>query len=133
MLPCPFSGCNCEYRGRRTEIAQHLKDMPGIHLNLAGQTISIQKRLLEFFEERVTEQNNWIDLLARKVNAAEKTCGAQFIWKIDHYQVESKLGKKCTAYSRHSTRNGSKKRERAREQPSSVRPFSPAVMDTVCL
>ena len=65
-----------------------MKEAPGIHLNMAGKTISIQKSLLQLYEERSNEQKKWIDLLAGKINALEKTYGAQFIWKIDHYQVE---------------------------------------------
>jgi hypothetical protein len=64
-----------------------MKDAPGIHLNIAGKTISIQKKSLQLYEERTTEQKKWIELLTQKVNALEKTYGAQYIWKIDNYQV----------------------------------------------
>lgn len=87
-LACPFADCGCDFRGQRTAIAQHMKESPGLHLNIAGKTISIQKKLLQAYEERTNEQKKWIETLARKVNALEKTYGAQYIWKIDHYQVE---------------------------------------------
>ncbi|CAF1011313.1 unnamed protein product [Rotaria sordida] len=85
-ISCPFHDCGCEYRANRTIITQHIKDSSGIHLNMAGKTISIQKQLLTLYEERSNEQKKWIELLARKINALEKTYGSQFIWKIDHYQ-----------------------------------------------
>jgi hypothetical protein len=68
-----------------------MRESPGLHLNIAGKTISLQKKLLQAYEERTNEQKKWIELLANKVNALEKTYGAQYIWKIDHYQVEIKI------------------------------------------
>lgn len=79
-----------------------MKDSPGIHLNMAGKTISIQKQLLLLYEERSNEQKKWIELLARKVNALEKAYGAQFIWKIDHYSErlqEARTNKKTAIFS----------------------------------
>jgi hypothetical protein len=87
-ISCPFNDCGCEFRGLRNDITRHIKDSPGIHLNMAGKTIAIQKKLLQLYEERTNEQKKWIELLARKVNALEKTYGAHFIWRIEHYQVE---------------------------------------------
>lgn len=87
VLPCPFIECGCDYRGERSQITKHLKESPGLHLNVAGKTISVQRKLLQAFEERLNEQKKWIEVLARKVNALEKTYGAQYIWKIDHYEV----------------------------------------------
>jgi hypothetical protein len=65
-----------------------MKESPGLHLNLAGKSIAIQKKLLQAYEERTNEQKKWIEVLAKKVNALEKSYGAQYIWKIDHYQVK---------------------------------------------
>jgi hypothetical protein len=87
-LSCPFTDCGCNYRGQREDIHKHMRESPGIHLNTAGKTISLQKKLLQVYEERTNEQKKWIEVLARKVNALEKSYGAQYIWKIDHYQVE---------------------------------------------
>jgi TNF receptor-associated factor 4 len=101
-IPCPFNDCGCDFRGHRANIAKHMKDAPGIHLNMTGKTISIQKNLLQLYEERTNEQKIWIELLARKVNALEKTYGAQYIWKIDHYQErlqEARTNKKTTLFS----------------------------------
>lgn len=64
-----------------------MKESPGLHLNVAGRTIAIQKKLLQAYDERMSEQKKWIELLARRVNALDKTYGAQYIWKLDHYQV----------------------------------------------
>lgn len=86
-IACPFQDCGCDYRNYRTAIVQHMKDSPGIHLNQAGKTITIQKRLLALYDERVTEQNKWIELLAKKLSGLEKTYGPQYLWRIDHYQV----------------------------------------------
>ena len=88
-VSCPFGDCGCEFRGQRTEITQHMKDSPGLHLNIAARTIAIQKKLMEAYDERMAEQKKWIESLARRVNALDKTYGAQYIWKLDHYQVPS--------------------------------------------
>ena len=101
-IACPFVDCGCEFRGHRTEITKHIKDAPGIHLNMTGETISIQKQLLLLYEERCKEQKNWIELLSRKVNTLEKTYGTQFIWKIDHYHEhvqDARTNKKTTLFS----------------------------------
>jgi beta-xylosidase len=69
---------------------------------MAGKTIAIQKKLLLLYEERSDEQKKWIELLARKINSLEKTYGAQFIWKIDHYSErleEARTNKKTTLFS----------------------------------
>lgn len=84
------------------DITKHIKDAPGIHLNLVGKTISIQKQLLQIYEDRFNEQKKWIELLTRKVNALEKHYGAQFIWKIDHYTEhlqDARTNKKTTLFS----------------------------------
>ncbi|CAF0991009.1 unnamed protein product [Rotaria sp. Silwood1] len=101
-LSCPFIDCGCEYRGQRVNITEHIKESPGLHLNVAGKTIAIQKKLLQAFEERMNEQKKWIELLTKKVNALEKTYGAQYIWKIDHYQErlqDARSNKKTTLFS----------------------------------
>jgi hypothetical protein len=61
-----------------------MKESPGLHLNLAGKSIAIQKKLLQAYEERTNEQSY----------------GAQYIWKIDHYQVEKmKISfRKCLSF-----------------------------------
>ncbi|CAF0923594.1 unnamed protein product [Adineta steineri] len=100
--PCPFNECGCEYRGHRPDIEKHMKEAPGIHLNMAGKTIALQKKLLQLYEERSNEQKNWIEILARKVNGLEKNYGAQYIWKIDHYSErlqEARSNKKTTLFS----------------------------------
>jgi hypothetical protein len=79
--------CGCEFRGQRNDIAKHMKESPGFHLNISGKTIAIQKKLMQAYEERLNEQKKWIELLAKRVNALDKTYGAQYIWKIDHFQV----------------------------------------------
>ncbi len=69
---------------------------------MAGKTISIQKKLLQLYEECLNEQKKWIELLAKKTNALEKTYGAQFIWKIDHYSErvqDARTNKKTTLFS----------------------------------
>ncbi|CAF1654076.1 unnamed protein product [Adineta ricciae] len=101
-IHCPFTDCGCEYLGRRPDIAVHMKENPGIHLNMAGKTITLQKKALQLYDERIKEQKNWIDLLSRKVNALEKSYGAQYIWKIDRYNErlqEARSNKKTTLFS----------------------------------
>ncbi|CAF1277098.1 unnamed protein product, partial [Didymodactylos carnosus] len=101
-LSCPFADCGCEFKAERMLITKHIKESPGIHLNMTGKTISIQKKLLQVHDERMQEQKKWIELLAKKANASEKSCGSQLIWKIDSYQeklMEAKSGKKPTIFS----------------------------------
>jgi hypothetical protein len=79
-----------------------MKSEPGLHLNMAGKTISIQKKLLQIYEERANEQKKWIELLTQKVNALEKRYGAQFIWKIDKFSerlADARTNKKTTLFS----------------------------------
>ena len=90
-LNCPFVDCGCDYRSERSQMGNHIRESPGLHLNRAGKTIALQNKLLQAFEERLNEQKKWIELLGKQVNALEKTYGAQFIWKIDHYQVKIKI------------------------------------------
>ncbi|CAF0995607.1 unnamed protein product [Rotaria magnacalcarata] len=101
-ISCPFNDCGCEYRGYRAAFVQHMKESSDSHLSLAGKTISIQKQLIKLYEERSNEQKIYIDLLSRKVNALEKTYGAQYIWRIDNYHEkfqEAHTNKKPTLYS----------------------------------
>ncbi|CAM2719264.1 unnamed protein product [Rotaria socialis] len=102
LLSCPFVDCGCEHRSERSLISKHIKESPGLHLNLAGKTIAVQNKLIQAFDERLNEQKKWIEVLAKKVNALEKTYGAQYIWKIDHYQEhlqEARSNKKTTLFS----------------------------------
>lgn len=93
-----------------------MKESPGVHLNIAGKAISIQKKLLQAYEERNNEQKKWIEALASKVNALEKTYGAQYIWKIDHYQVAPPLRVTEVLFRKFLLRSVWKKHEQAEKQ-----------------
>jgi hypothetical protein len=45
-ISCPFVDSNCEFKSLRPAMAKHLKESPGIHLNLMCKTISSQKKVL---------------------------------------------------------------------------------------
>ena len=110
-----------------------MKENPGIHLNMAGKTIALQKKALQLYDERIKEQKNWIDLLSRKVNALEKSYGAQYIWKIDRYNVRHYLFLVFPCMFLLLLRNDYKKLVQIRKPLCLVRHFAQAVMVTVLL
>lgn len=86
-VSCPFADSNCEFKSLRSEMPKHLKESPGIHLNLMAKTISIQKKQLELLSEIIEKQKEHIFSLSSKVNSIEKHSGSQIIWKIDNFNV----------------------------------------------
>jgi hypothetical protein len=66
---------------------KHLKDSPGIHLNMIGKTISLHKKQMQLLSEIVDKQKEQLILLNNKMNALEKFYGSQLIWKIDNFTV----------------------------------------------
>lgn len=86
-MSCPFSDCNCTFKSLKSEMPKHIKESPGIHLNLLCKTISIQKKQLQLLSELVEKQKEQIFTLSNKLTSAEKSYGSQIIWKIDNYTV----------------------------------------------
>ena len=66
---------------------KHMKDSPGIHLNLLCKTVNLQKQQISIISEVVEKQNKEINLSNNKLQILENFFGPQFIWKIDDYSV----------------------------------------------
>ena len=66
---------------------KHLKESPGIHLNLLCKTVSLQKQQISILSEIVEKQNRDIKTSTSKLQSMETIFGPQFIWKIDNYTV----------------------------------------------
>jgi hypothetical protein len=66
---------------------KHLKESPGIHLNLLCKTVSLQKQQISILSEIVEKQNRDIKTSTSKLQSIETIFGPQFIWKIDNYAV----------------------------------------------
>jgi hypothetical protein len=66
---------------------KHLKESPGIHLNLLCKTVSLQKQQISILSEIVEKQNREIKTSVNKLQSIEMIFGPQFIWKIDNYTV----------------------------------------------
>ena len=101
-VPCPFSECQCSFKSLRGDMAKHLKDSPGLHLNLMCKTIQIQKKQMTILSEIVEKQKEQLVMLSTKVDSLEKFYGSQLIWKIDNFAEkynDSKNGKKPTIFS----------------------------------
>lgn len=101
-ISCPFSDCSCTFKSLRTDMAKHLKESPGIHLNLMCKTLSLQKKQMGLLSEIVDQQKDQIFTLTNKINSLEKFYGSQLIWKIDNYAEkynDCKTGKKPTIFS----------------------------------
>ena len=101
-VTCPFADSNCTFKSLRSEMGKHLKESPGIHLNLMCKTISLQKKQLQIISEIIDTQKDQLLKLSSKVSTIEKLNGSQIIWKIDKYAEklnDSKTGKKAIIFS----------------------------------
>lgn len=88
-ISCPFSDSNCTFKSLRGDMPKHLKESPGIHLNLMCKTISMQKKQMQLLSELIEKQKDQISVLTNKISSLEKFYGSQLIWKIDNYTVRS--------------------------------------------
>lgn len=86
-IACPFSDCQCTFKALRSDMPKHLKESPGLHLNLMCKTIQIQKKQMQLLGEIVEKQKEQLVLLSTKVDSLEKFYGSQLIWKIDNFAV----------------------------------------------
>ena len=93
MNPCLLFFYNlasgCAFKSLRTEMPKHMKDSPGIHLNLLCKTVSLQKQQISILSEVIEKQNREIKTSASKLQSLEMIFGPQFIWKIDNYAVSN--------------------------------------------
>lgn len=66
---------------------KHLKESPGVHLNLMCKAISLQKKQIQALTDIIDKQKTQLELLSGKVGVVEKYYGTHLIWKIENYQV----------------------------------------------
>ena len=96
-ISCPFNDSGCTYKSLRSEMGKHLKESPGLHLNMMCKTIGLQKKQLKLMSEIIEAQKDKIVELCAKVDSMEHFNDAQLVWRIDKYAEklsESKGGKK---------------------------------------
>jgi hypothetical protein len=86
-INCPFAECSCTFKSLRSDMAKHLKESAGIHLNLMGKTIVMQKKQMQILTDIIEKQKNQLQSVANKAEALNKFYGSQLIWKIDGYAV----------------------------------------------
>lgn len=68
---------------------RHLKESPGVHLNLMCKAISLQKKQIQVLTEIIDKQKVQLESLSGKVGVVEKFYGTHLIWKIDSYAVRN--------------------------------------------
>ena len=67
---------------------KHLKESPGIHLNLMCKTISMHKKQIEALTSVIDKQKAQLETLDNKVTIVEKYYGTHLIWKLDGFAVK---------------------------------------------
>lgn len=87
QINCPFHDSGCTFKSLRTEMVKHVKESPGVHLNLVGKTIGLQKKQITLLNEIVSKQNEKIEELIGKVNLLDKFSFSTLVWKIDNFEV----------------------------------------------
>ena len=85
--PCPFVESGCEMTATRGEMPKHLKESPGIHLNLLCKAINLQKRQMQILTDIIEKQKDQMFNMNLKLTTLERFYGSQLIWKIDSYAV----------------------------------------------
>lgn len=86
-INCPFSECNCPFKSLRSDMPKHLKESPGIHLNLMCKTLVMQRKQIQILTDIIEKQKGQIQGIANKTESLNKFYGSQLIWKIDGYAV----------------------------------------------
>lgn len=86
-INCPFVECSCTYKSLRSEMPKHLKESPGIHLNLMCKTLALQKKQMQILTDIIEKQKTQLISIASKTETLNKFYGSQLIWKIDNYSV----------------------------------------------
>lgn len=101
-IECPFSECGCAFRSKRGDMPKHLREAPGIHLNLMAKQLNLQKTQINIMTEIVEKQKDQLAELSAKTNIIYRSTATQLIWKIDNYTekfTEAKAGKKGNIFS----------------------------------
>ena len=86
-IACPFGECGCEFKSVRTDMPKHLRETPGIHLNLMNKALGLQRSQIRMLTEVVEKQRVKMFDVANKFDVIEKLHRPQIIWKIDNYLV----------------------------------------------
>ena len=86
-IACPFSDCGCTFRAQREDMPKHLKESPGVHLNLMCKAISLQKKQITVLTEIIDKQKTQLETISGKIGVVDKFYGTHLIWKIDGYAV----------------------------------------------
>lgn len=86
-IECPFKECGCMFRSKRADMPKHLREAPGIHLNLMCKQLAVQKNQINIMTEIVDKQKEQLSELAHKTEIVYRAIGTQLIWKIDNYTV----------------------------------------------
>jgi hypothetical protein len=68
-------------------MAKHMKESPGIHLNLLCKTVSLQKQQMQILGEVIEKHKKEINDANVRLSSMEKIFGPQFVWKIESYSV----------------------------------------------
>lgn len=86
-INCPFGECGCSFKSLRNDMPKHLKESPGIHLNLMCKTLVSQKKQMQILTDIIEKQKALLQAVSNKTEALNKFYGSQLIWKIDNYAV----------------------------------------------
>lgn len=101
-IQCPFVDCGCDFRSKRGEMPKHLREAPGIHLNLMAKQLNLQKNQIQIMTEIIDKQKDQLIELTNKTDIIFRATSCQLIWKIDSYTEkfsEAKAGKKGSIFS----------------------------------
>lgn len=101
-IDCPFIECGCAFKSKRGDMPKHLREAPGIHLNLMCKQLSLQKAQIGIMTEIIDKQKDQLTDLSSKTEVVHRSTGTQLIWKIDAYTekfMEAKSGKKGNIFS----------------------------------
>ena len=86
-INCPFRDAGCTFKALKSDMSQHIKESPGVHLNLMAKAVSNQKRHIQTLGEIIEKQKVTIDCLLSKVASMSRFNCSQLIWKIDNFEV----------------------------------------------
>ena len=101
-IDCPFLDCGCIFKSKRGDMPKHLREAPGIHLNLMCKQLSLQRSQIQILTEIVDKQKDQLAELTDKTDIIHRANSSQLVWKIEKYTekyTESKTGKKSIIFS----------------------------------
>jgi len=90
------------FKSKRADMPKHLREAPGIHLNLMCKQLALQKNQINIMTEIVDKQKEQISEMNHRSDIVFRAIGTQLIWKVDSYTekyAEAKAGKKGNLFS----------------------------------